>query len=48
MTWNWGKILAGAMALQSLVAAVGFWVAGDWQKALYWFFASCINSTFVI
>ena len=45
--WNWGKILAGAMAIESLLAAVGFWYAGDRRKAAYWVFAACINSTFV-
>lgn len=43
---NWGKVLAGVMAVESLVAAIGFWWAGDKQKAIYWLFACGINSTF--
>lgn len=45
---NWGKFLAGAMAVESLVASAGFYFSGDKPKALYWFFAACINSTFVL
>lgn len=44
---NWGKILAGVMAVESVLAAVGFWYSGDNKRALYWLFAACINSTFV-
>ncbi len=44
---NWGKFLAGIMAVESLGAAIGFWVSGDKQKAIYWLFACGINSTFV-
>lgn len=44
---NWGKILAGLMAIESLAASIGFLAAGDRTKAAYWFFAACINSTFV-
>lgn len=47
MTWNFGKVMAAVMAVESLFAAVGFWYAGDNKKALYWVFAACINSTFV-
>ncbi len=45
--WNWGKILAGAMAIQSLGCAIGFWYVGEYRKAAYWVFACGINSTFV-
>lgn len=45
--WNLGKVMAAVMAVESLVAVAGFWYSGEKKTALYWFFAACINSTFV-
>lgn len=45
--WNLGRVMALLMAIQSLIAAAGFWYAGEKKSSLYWLFAACINSTFV-
>lgn len=47
MKWNVGRILALLMAVESLSAAVGFFLAGEKKTALYWLFAAGINATFV-
>ena len=44
---NWGQVIAWAGALLSLGASVGYFVAKDYRKALYFFFAFCITVTVI-
>lgn len=42
---NWGKALAIAMIILSVGASIGYFIAGDWKRGLYWLFAAGITST---
>ena len=45
---NYGKAITWCIVILSVGAAVGYGVAGDYRKALYFFFAGCLNATFVL
>jgi hypothetical protein len=45
---NYGKVLTSVIAVLSFLAAAGYAVAGDWRRAAYFFFAGCLNATFVL
>jgi hypothetical protein len=42
---NFGKFFSWAMVGLSLLASVGYFVAGDKRMALYWFFAASLTAT---
>jgi hypothetical protein len=37
---NWGDFFVGAMIVLDICAVVGYTVQRDWNKALYWLFAT--------
>jgi hypothetical protein len=45
---NWGKVMAWVLIAMMLLAAVGYAVARDYRKALYWFFAACVSVTVTV
>lgn len=40
---NYGKLLGWTIATLSFGAALGYALAKDYRRALYWFFAGCIT-----
>ena len=40
---NWGDAGAWAGAILALASAIGYAIAHDWRRALYFFFAACIT-----
>lgn len=44
---NWGQVIAWAGALLSLGSAVGYFVAKDYRKSMYFLFALCITVTVI-
>jgi TPP-dependent 2-oxoacid decarboxylase len=45
MNLNWGEISAWGIIGLSFASAVGYAVAHDWRRALYFLFATCITLT---
>lgn len=41
---NFGMLLAIAMIMLSVGAAIGYAVAGDWRRAIYWILAAGITA----
>lgn len=44
---NWGNVGAWTGAVLSLVSAVGYFLAGDTRRALYFLFAFLITATVI-
>ena len=40
---NWGARISWASVVLCLASSVGYWVAKDYRRALYYFFAACIT-----
>jgi len=42
---NWGKSIAIAQITMSAGASVGYLLAGEYRRALYFFFGACITGS---
>lgn len=40
---NWGNAIVDAAILLDILATMGYAYSGDWKKAAYWFFATCLT-----
>lgn len=45
---NWGKVFAWVLIVLMLACALGYALAKDYRKALYWFFAACVSVTVTV
>lgn len=45
---NIGRVMAWAMIGGAVVAAVGYGIAGDWRRAVYWASAAVLQVTVTI
>jgi len=41
---KWAKILVAVMSVECFGAAIAYGLQGNWKLALYWLFATGINS----
>ena len=42
---NWGRAIAFVQIALGLASAVGYWLAGDRRRAIYFFFGACITGS---
>ena len=45
---NWARIMVFVMMAESVVASIGYFVAGDWRRGLYWAAASVISFSLTV
>lgn len=44
-SWNAGKLCGCAQVVLALAACLGYIIAKDSRRALYWLFVACIEAT---
>ena len=43
--WNMGRVFGLAQCVIAVAASIGYFVAKDYRRALYWSFVACIEAT---